>query len=227
MTPQLEFSGFLLFEIMNLFLVAFLALRKSEFLWFLPFLGNHETNRHSGISISSVFNGEIILFFKKKKNKPQRFIMVIFSLDFFSLIIWKLTAPTVHPLWIQYFPADGKLCDIQILYKDLIVHSDLRCQKDQSGNSANSFILLKILSQCMARYPQCDILQPRPLLLAPTATTWQTSTAAPSFCSSSSQIICLHESRSLGPLTSTSWKRSFQTYQHLTEMERDPNELVT
>lgn len=149
------------------------------------------------------FRGEIILVLKKKK--PQRFIIFHFFSDFFlALIIWKVAAPTVHPLWIQYFPADGKLCDIQILYKDLIVHFDLRCQKNQTGNSANSFILLKILSQWMARYPQCDILQPRPLLLAPTATTWQTSTSAPSFCSSSSQIICLHESRSLGPLTSTS-----------------------
>lgn len=149
------------------------------------------------------FSGEIILV---KKKKPQRFIMFIFFSDFFflALIIRKLAAPTVHPLWIQYFPADGKLCDTQILYKDLIVHSDLRCQTNQSGHSANSLILLKILSQWMARYPQCDILQPRPLLLAPTATTWQTSTSAPSFCSSSSQIICLHESRSLGPLTSTS-----------------------
>lgn len=153
------------------------------------------------------FSGEIILVLKKKNLKGSSCSSFLWL--FLALIIWKLAAHTVHPLWIQYFPADGKLCDIQILYKDLIVHSDLRCQKNQSGNSANSFILLKILSQWMARYPQCDILQPRPLLLAPTATTWQTSTSAPSFCSSSSQIICLHESRSLGPLTSTSWKRKF------------------
>lgn len=147
--------------------------------------------------------------------------MFIFSLTFFSSNNTEACSSYSPPPVDPVFPSG----DIQILYKDLIVHSDLRCQKNQSGNSANSFILLKILSQWMARYPQCDILQPRPLLLAPTATTWQTSTSAPSFCSSSSQIICLHESRSLGPLTSTSWKRSFQTYQHLTEMERDPNEL--
>lgn len=202
MTPQLKFSGFLLCEIKNLFLVAFPALRKSEFRWFLPFLGNHETNLHSGISISSVFQWRNNTCVKKKPSKVHH--VHFFPLTFFSLIIRKLAAPTVHPLWIQCFPADGKLCDIQILYKDLIVHSDLRCQKNQSGNSANSFVLLKILSQCLARHPRCNILQPRPLLLAPTATTWQTSTSAPSFCSSSSQIICLHESRSLGPLTSTS-----------------------
>lgn len=84
--------------------------------------------------------------------------MFIFSLDFFSLIIQKLAAPTVHPLWIWYFPADGNPCDIQILYKDLIVHSDLRCQKNQSGNSANSFILLKILSQWWPDIPNATFL---------------------------------------------------------------------
>lgn len=40
--------------------------------------------------------------------------------------------------------------------------------------------------------------------LAPVAVTWQTSTSAPSFCSSSSQICCFWDSRSLGPFTSTS-----------------------
>lgn len=48
--------------------------------------------------------------------------------------------------------------------------------------------------------------QLRRLLLAPTACTWQTSTVAPSFFSSLSQIICLGDRRSLGPFTSTSYK---------------------
>lgn len=41
--------------------------------------------------------------------------------------------------------------------------------------------------------------------LAPVAVTWHTSTSAPSFCSSSSQICCFWDSRSLGPFTSTSY----------------------
>lgn len=40
---------------------------------------------------------------------------------------------------------------------------------------------------------------PRP----PMAVTWHTSTSAPSFWSSSSQICCFWDSRSLGPFTST------------------------
>lgn len=43
--------------------------------------------------------------------------------------------------------------------------------------------------------------------LAPVATTWHTSTSAPSFWSSSSQICCFWDSRSLGPFTSTSYKK--------------------
>lgn len=45
--------------------------------------------------------------------------------------------------------------------------------------------------------------------MAPTAATWQTSTSAPSLCSSCSQVICLCDSRSPGPFTSTSWKTGF------------------
>lgn len=41
--------------------------------------------------------------------------------------------------------------------------------------------------------------------LAPVAVTWHTSTSAPSFWSSSSQICCFWDSRSLGPFTSTSY----------------------
>lgn len=63
--------------------------------------------------------------------------------------------------------------------------------------------------------------QPRPLLLAPTAVTWQTSTSAPSFCSSSSQITCLGERRSLGPFTSTSWKINVQDYWYLLKLKSE------
>lgn len=43
--------------------------------------------------------------------------------------------------------------------------------------------------------------------LAPVATTWHTSTSAPSFWSSSSQICCFWDSRSLGPFTSTTYNK--------------------
>lgn len=49
-----------------------------------------------------------------------------------------------------------------------------------------------------------DLSQLRRWLLPPTSCTWQTSTAAPSLCSSLSHSICLGDRRSCGPFTSTS-----------------------
>ena len=92
--------------------------------------------------------------------------------------VYIFNSPPTHPQGIQCSPAETKFCDTQKLYKDESFQSQvsgqvqvepmqtaLSCwQSCPSGwpdvPSVTTFIHLKILSQWMARCPQCDNFYP-------------------------------------------------------------------
>lgn len=140
---------------------------------------------------------------------------------------------TTAVLWLLQLKGAVWLCDSTLskFYSNFeifgvsssLLFEETRILEEMTFNKQQTIVYHASSFKNYVGYPhnQDPCCQLRRLLLAPTACTWQTSTVAPSFFSSLSQIICLWDRRSLGPFTSTSYKEMWMISQVPVEELKD------